>query len=271
MTVPFKIGTVPQDQVAQVNANRMELLYEIYKNSPLIQGVKRDGFGNFDFEGKDILGVPALPQSIDEIASVTFLNNTSLLAGLALGMYLSQKSAKVVAHAATTEADGNIPLLGSFPLVIDGVVMTTPTFCPAFQLDFSFDLQGLEAFSTPGVPVFYNSVLLKNQTNSAENGLYMVLDAGSNNYVMVRGPWVALSYQTHLGIFVAVQAGVVNAKTRWSVSTSLWSNPLAATNLQWQKMPEKVALATSASNTVGDLKNDINNLLDQIKAAGIIQ
>ncbi len=75
-----------------------------------------------------------------------------------------------------------------------------------------------EALSIDNVTVSTNDrVLVKNQTDAAENGIYVVTNTGSGAaaYVLTRAADFDESDEMVVGALLVVQSGAVNADTAW--------------------------------------------------------
>ena len=300
MVQPFKIGSVPAGQQSTIQQNSTELLYEIYKNSPVLQGVDRDVNGNFDFQGKQLENIP-LPSTLEDIATQAFANSYSgYEVSQEISYYVSSTPNKIWCLAASTPANGRIPLTGAWgTLVIDSVPINSPSFQPVIDglTGTSFTLASLTTTPPVGAGTAIGLILLKDQGvgYESENGIYVVRDAGSGNYVLERHVSAAIAMHFQPEGYLIVQAGAVNATTQWKVAVSSWyslinpallPNPYIPQNfvpdnvygfipgqITFVKRAEKATLASvSGTPSLADLQAHINNtLLPVLRAAALIK
>jgi len=147
--------------------------------------------------------------------------------------------AQFTAVAATTVAGGNVTLSGSAPSTLDGVTLAAE-----------------------------NIVLVKNQTNAAQNGVYRVATLGSGS----NGTWARVATfnedsEVLQNTLVSVTGGTVNAGLKFFLSTD---EPIVVgtTELTFTAAPtveERLSAAnypTDVTVGVGDITNPTHTLRD---------
>jgi hypothetical protein len=304
---------------AQLEYNKTELLAQVLRQiwdgsnyTPLLKGVARDSQGNLDFGGKRLIGVgiPTGDTDIMNLAAMSEAENMAfpILENIGNGCTAMKHGVRV---ASTT----NIPLTGSKVgggITIDGVLITEDSV--DFDRNFMYRHPDLSdrlimaltatpyalnapAFTGSGIDVpvsaqfphgkmsdysigcHTNKILLKNQTNPAENGIYYVKftsttytleSADDDNTLQLLGP----------GSVIPVQEGTVNKNTMWMVVQSDWTAPVNALGIPATPVAIQMVKTgftqvepiadLSGSPTVGQLESKLNEIITKFTAAGLL-
>jgi hypothetical protein len=261
-----KIASIPNGIAGVLAPRTNEFLDQIYKIYPLLEGVARDSSGNFLIGGKKISEV-GLPSDLDDALTLGFYNLYNQLFLLKSSSFLTGGGYKVFCVAASTS---NVPLTGSAPLVVDGVpFVATSTLAPIYQV-----LYALFGPAVLDVALTWGRILLKNQTNPAENGIYDI-QVADGNYSLVKSIDCKNGYDFVAGTVIPVLAGATNAVSLWQASQSDWNpfNPFEPISVQFKRISPvlgaKVDQSSGASSTT-DIKNKFNEILGSLRTAGTV-
>jgi hypothetical protein len=297
----------------QIFANEIELLDEMYNlvapgnvYTPLVQGLQRDGSGNVSVQGRAIKNVGKPLSDTDGVSNYvgTWAMSSVVLEYLLLG---STNFWAKLFPTVELVSDTNMPLTGSvqflgpygYGLLVDGEPLIA-------SINTAAHLSAIPLTAT-GIELLHFSVLsgqtgadcgkiaLVNQTNPAENGVYLVTFFDGVNPIPEGGVIPATAtYQLtrHLGYnnaFAAyhghtfnVMRGEKYGRSIWMITLSLWDianygmptwNPFVCDNLQFKRMTARQTDAitnVAASPSDVQLATKVNELLTKMEQAGIM-
>ena len=309
---------------AQLAFNQTELMYEVLRLFPLLKGVARDAGGDFVFDGHKLTNAeytgPLYPNDsarYTDALTIEAMENHKTLHGLMSVLNIARCFilGKGVCRAASTSnkvvnVSTALPVGG---LDVDGVLFTATSqgyrdlYLPYLDLatrmritNATVGKTGTQLLTQPVAPsadfptgfyvdprggVFVDFILLKDQTDTAENGVYAIVVSGSN-YTLVRSLFHDDSSKMGLGSCIAVSEGAVNKGAVFMVTESEWdASPdnlvpglesigasTVATNVVYTKVlyESGAAVANAASSTAGALETTLNQIIASLKSTGLM-
>ena len=259
-----KITNLSRGAQQIVAPQKFDLLSQVYALYPLLQGVLRDSEGNYDFEGKRLTNIG---NSLDTSTAVTEETNLSFLTAIAkTGNTLQHVTPQGMSCRVASTA--NVPLSGVLPLgglIIDGYTYTeTQPLAPHGLMDIALGWENV-------VTTRMNRILLKNQTNLAENGIFDIFVDGGN-YELKRAYHDSFSYLMQPGKAYAVMSGTTNKLTMWMVDTSEWDSfdvytALAVTFKRSSLGSGAPVSLSSGATTTTDIRNKLNQIISALNGA----
>jgi hypothetical protein len=272
MAQPFKLPISPaitKDEKSLIAENMMLLYYEVYKNSPLLQGIARDGDGNLLLGGKQATNVGDPQGPFDAANLKTFYAAKALSTAENLRWF----EAGTIKYPVTAASTSNVDLTGALPLVVDGVPFASPSFRTVNQIQ-DYTLASVASFPTFGGSLWLGRVLLKDQTNASENGIYEISVTGST-YQLTKAADTLSKFTATPSCLVPVQYGATNAGTLWRIEAgTTWTSDFVSSGLEFSTANLNQVDATAdvtGTPSTSAMSAAINAFLAKCRAKGVIK